>query len=100
MNTDSIVVINKTDIAVAQDVVIKTNKVAHKALSYINEASATPVDVRTAKQNNRNFMLWLLLVGSIVAIAGSLTFTLNKRKAYECAHTARPKRRNENIRYW
>jgi hypothetical protein len=86
--------------AIAQDVVMKTNKVANKALSYINEVSATPIDVRTANRNNKNFMLWLLLVGGIVAIAGSLTYTLNKRKSYECVHAVKSQRRSENIRYW
>jgi len=80
----------------AQDVVMKTNKVANKALTYIGEEAT--INMAVAQQNNKNFMLWLLLVGGIVAIASALTITLNKGKKYQGAHVK--VRRNENIRYW
>ena len=82
----------------AQDVVMKTNKVANKALTYIDDAETAVISMAVAQQNNKNFMLWLLLVGGIVAIASALTITLNKGKKYQGAHVK--VRRNENIRYW
>lgn len=95
--TTDIATIAGAEAQAAQDVVMKTNKVANKALTYIN-AEAETINMAVAQQNNKNFMLWLLLVGGIVAIAGALTFTLNKGKKYEGAHVK--VRRNENIRYW
>lgn len=105
-NTDvlsaEVLAIAEANIEAAQTVVMKANKVSHKALAYINNADAAVVSVAVAQQSNKNFMLWMLLVLGIVAIASGLTFTLNRRKNYECVHIKERHNRtqNQNIRYW
>lgn len=90
-------VIAKTTITSAQKSVMKTNKIAKKAFAGLSTVSAT----ESAQTNNRNFMLWLLIVGGIVILAAGSIFTLNKREKYECAHAkSRAKTRKTNVRYW
>lgn len=97
--TIEMMAIAEANMEVAQEVVMKTNEVANKALTYIDNSENAPITMNIAQQNNKNFVLWLLLVGGIVAVAGALTLKMNKSKKYQCAHI-KGYNRNENIRYW
>ncbi len=96
---DSITDIAEDNLAVAQKVVVKSNRLTKNALkSYDNDTA----DVAKSVQKNAGFIVWLLVVLAIAAVVTGVMFIMSKRNAaYSGARVKGAKKKPEvPVRYW
>lgn len=96
---DTITDVAEDNLAVAQKVVVKTNRLTKNALkSYDNDTA----DVTKSVQKNAGFIVWLLVVLAIAAIVTGVMFLMSKRNAaYSGARVKGAKKKPEvPVRYW
>ncbi|MCR5653695.1 MAG: peptidoglycan-binding protein [Ruminococcus sp.] len=87
------------NLAVAQKVVVKTNRLTKNALKSYDEKT---VEVTANGKNNSNFLIWMFVVLAIAAAATGFMFINGKRKAaYSGARVKGEKKKPEvPVRYW
>lgn len=88
------------NVEAARQVVLKTNRIAKRALAGLNERNQKKAaHVSKAEDGNTRFVLWMLLVLGIAAVVGTVTLTFNRRRSAG-AHTKGRKRDEITVRYW
>ena len=87
------------NLAVAQKVVVRTNRLTKNALKSFDEKT---VDLTAPSKNNAGFLVWLFVVLAIAAAASGVIFFISKRGAAYSGTRVKGGKKNPEVpvRYW